>query len=236
MADAHSQTKAPARQKRAHRTPGMVACHHLGTVAVVGVGYRSHGRPGHHQRGRGLAHVTGHQGRSCQPSGPVAVSSVTPADGTTQVPSDATVSVQFSVPLSGQSPTPSLSPAVAGVWQEVTPETFAFVPAAPLVPSTTETVTVPAGDAGVTSATGKKLAQPAVARFTVAAGKHPPPPAAAGPARLPAGRLHPGRTARRSPRRRPRPRRARSPGAGASRRRSRVCGRWEPPTGSPRAR
>jgi len=103
-------------------------------------------------------------------SGPLTVSSVSPADGTTQVPSDATVSVQFSVPLSSQSPTPSLSPAVAGAWQEVTPETFAFVPAAPLVPSTTETVTVPAGDAGVTSATGKKLAQAAVARFTVAAG------------------------------------------------------------------
>ena len=103
-------------------------------------------------------------------SGRLLVSSVTPADGTTQVPSDATVSVQFSVPLSSQSPTPTLSPAVAGVWQEVTPETFAFVPAAPLVPSTTETVTVPAGDSGVISATGKKLAQPSVARFTVAPG------------------------------------------------------------------
>ena len=68
-------------------------------------------------------------------SGPLTVTSVSPADGTTLVPSDATVSVQFSVPLSTHSPTPTLSPAVAGTWQVATPDSFAFVPAAPLVPS-----------------------------------------------------------------------------------------------------
>ncbi len=102
--------------------------------------------------------------------GPFRVLSVTPAAGTTQVPSDATVSVQFSEPLGAHSPTPTLSPAVAGAWQVVTPDTYAFVASAPLVPSTTETVTVPGGDGGVTSATGRDLTGSASFQFTVAQG------------------------------------------------------------------
>jgi peptidoglycan hydrolase-like protein with peptidoglycan-binding domain len=168
MSYAHSRASRAENEPTGRR--GWLLAITLGTVVVVGVGIGA------------IAARSTTDGAAATPtssataidtsshSGPLTVSSVTPADGTTQVPSDATVSVQFSVPLSSQSPTPSLSPAVAGVWQEVTPETFAFVPAAPLVPSTTETVTVPAGDAGVTSATGKKLAKPAVARFTVATG------------------------------------------------------------------
>ena len=102
--------------------------------------------------------------------GPPTVESVTPAPGATGVPTDATVSVHFSVPLSASSPTPSLTPPVSGVWQEVTPDTFAFVASAPFVPSATETVTVPGGSGGVTSATGKTLAQTSTATFGVAAG------------------------------------------------------------------
>ena len=102
--------------------------------------------------------------------GPLSVESLTPAPGAAGVPTDTTVSVHFSVPLSPTSPTPSLTPAVSGVWQEVTPETFAFVASAPFVPSATETVTVPGGSGGVTSATGKTLAQSVTATFTVAAG------------------------------------------------------------------
>jgi peptidoglycan hydrolase-like protein with peptidoglycan-binding domain len=102
--------------------------------------------------------------------GPLTVASVTPAPGASGVPTDATVSVSFSVPLSPTSPTPSLTPAVSGVWQEVTPETFAFVASAPLVPSATETVNIPGGSGGVTSSTGKALAQSTAATFTVAAG------------------------------------------------------------------
>ena len=102
--------------------------------------------------------------------GPLTVATVTPASGTTGVPTDATLSVQFSAPLSATSPTPSLTPAVAGVWREVTPDTFTFVASAPFVPSSTETITVPGGAGGVTSADGKTLAQSVTATFTVAAG------------------------------------------------------------------
>jgi lipoprotein-anchoring transpeptidase ErfK/SrfK len=88
----------------------------------------------------------------------------------TAVPSDATVSVQFSAPLKAGSPTPMLSPAVAGVWQIVTADTYMFVASASLVPSTTETITIPGGSSGVISAARKTLAQATTSSFTVAPG------------------------------------------------------------------
>jgi peptidoglycan hydrolase-like protein with peptidoglycan-binding domain len=103
-------------------------------------------------------------------AGPLSVTSVTPADGAAEVPTDATVSVQFSVPLDPRSPAPSLTPAVAGTWQVVTPKTFTFVASAPFVPLTSETVSIPAGDTGVVSAAGKRLAQPSSIKFAVADG------------------------------------------------------------------
>lgn len=99
-----------------------------------------------------------------------AVVSVTPADNATGVPTDATISVQLSAPLSPSSPTPSLSPAVAGSWQLLTPDTFTFVATAPLVPLSTETVTVPGGDHGVTGASGKTMKDTVTSTFTVADG------------------------------------------------------------------
>jgi peptidoglycan hydrolase-like protein with peptidoglycan-binding domain len=140
-------------------------------LAVVGVGVASMVVRG--PSGRAVAAVTtppAHEVGTATGGGPFAVASITPTSGSVDVPSDATISVRFSQPLSPHSPTPSLTPAVSGVWQIVTPETFTFVPAAPLVPSSGETVTVPGGSAGVVSATGKTLAQPTAAQFTVADG------------------------------------------------------------------
>jgi len=101
---------------------------------------------------------------------PLNIVSVSPVDGTTGVPSDATVTVQFSEPLSAHSPMPSLTPPVAGNWQVLTPNTVAFVTSGPLVPSSTETVTVPAGPGGVQSTGGVSLSQAATVHFTVAPG------------------------------------------------------------------
>jgi peptidoglycan hydrolase-like protein with peptidoglycan-binding domain len=101
---------------------------------------------------------------------PFEVVSVNPVDGTTGVPSDATLTVQFSEPVSARSVMPSLTPPVAGSWQQVTPTTLAFAASAPLVPSSSETLTVPAGAGGVESAGGVALGQAATVRFTVAAG------------------------------------------------------------------
>ncbi|MGH9078976.1 MAG: L,D-transpeptidase family protein [Acidimicrobiales bacterium] len=101
---------------------------------------------------------------------PLRVVSVSPVDNSTGVPSDATISVRFSVPLGPHSPTPSLTPPVSGTWQVVTPDTFMFVPAAPLVPSSTETISVPSGSGSVVSAKDQALAQGTAAHFTVAEG------------------------------------------------------------------
>jgi len=101
---------------------------------------------------------------------PLNIVSVSPVDGAAQVPSDATISVRYSVPLSPHSPVPSLAPPVAGSWQQVNSTTMAFVASAPLVPSSSETVTVPTGPDGVLGAAGQTLAQGATVHFAVAAG------------------------------------------------------------------
>jgi lipoprotein-anchoring transpeptidase ErfK/SrfK len=103
-------------------------------------------------------------------SGAFTVQSVTPLAGATQVPSNAPIEVRFSTPLSSTSPTPTLAPPIAGSWQEVTPTTFAFVATAPLVPWSSETVTVPGGSGGVESSAGKHLQNTASAQFSVAPG------------------------------------------------------------------
>ncbi len=102
--------------------------------------------------------------------GPFSVATVIPAQGATDVPTDATISVQFSAPLNPTSPTPSLAPAVAGAWRQVTQDTLTFVASAPFVPATTETVTIPGGAGGVTSASGKVLAQSTTTTFSTAPG------------------------------------------------------------------
>ncbi len=102
--------------------------------------------------------------------GPFTVVSTTPVAASTSVPTNATVSVHFSLPLDPHSATPTLTPAVAGAWQVITPDTFTFVASAPLVPSTTETVTIPGGPGGVTSTSGKTLAESSTTSFSVEAG------------------------------------------------------------------
>ncbi len=139
-----------------------------------------------------------------------------PASGTTGVPSDATVSVQFSVPLEGRLPDPDAHAGRGRSLAVVTPNTFAFVASAPFVPSTTETVTVPAGGGGVASATGKTLAQSVDGLVHRGRREHAPPAAAPGPAGLPAGQLHSGPSADRPSGGGPGPGGTRSTGAGPS--------------------
>lgn len=98
---------------------------------------------------------------------PLHVVATSPAAGATAVATDAAISVQFSAPLSSSSPPPTLAPAVAGSWQLLTPTVYTFVAAAPLIPSSTETITVPASTTG---ASGRTLGTPTTAQFTVATG------------------------------------------------------------------
>jgi peptidoglycan hydrolase-like protein with peptidoglycan-binding domain len=98
------------------------------------------------------------------------VVSVSPANGTTEVPSDATLSVQFSAPLALHTPTPTLTPAVTGTWELVTPTTLAFVASSPLVPSASETISIPGGSGGIAAADGTHLTLSSSTQFTVATG------------------------------------------------------------------
>jgi peptidoglycan hydrolase-like protein with peptidoglycan-binding domain len=159
-AHAHSKSFRPRRWTIAVALAG---------VAVVGVGVAAFSV----RDNRAAASPTTTQVKAVDTAatpGPFRVVGVTPAAGTSLVPSDATLSVRFSTPVDPRSPTPTLSPAASGVWQLVTPDTFAFVASGPLVPSSTETVAVPAGETGVVSTTGKKLAVATTAQFSVAAG------------------------------------------------------------------
>jgi peptidoglycan hydrolase-like protein with peptidoglycan-binding domain len=96
------------------------------------------------------------------------VVSTVPASGATDVPSDQAVSVHLSAPLTGVTATPTFSPPVAGTWTRSGPSTLTFVAAAPFIPTTTETLTIPAGADGPRSRAGAVLTVPSTVTFTVA--------------------------------------------------------------------
>jgi peptidoglycan hydrolase-like protein with peptidoglycan-binding domain len=163
---AHSSSSRPEREPRRGR--GWFVAITVGVVAVVGVGVAAVSV--HDSNAKAAADPTStpaHEAGSATDSGPLAVSSITPVTGATQVPSDATITVSFSRPISAQSLTPTLSPSVPGTWELMTPDAYTFVATAPLVPSSSETVTVPAG---VVAADGKTLDQPVTSQFSVADG------------------------------------------------------------------
>ncbi len=100
-------------------------------------------------------------------SQPLTLVASTPADAATGIPSDASISLQFSAPVNPASPQPTLTPAVAGTWQLLTPTTYTFVATTPFVPTSTETITIP-GD--IASTAGKTLGTDTSVHFTVADG------------------------------------------------------------------
>jgi len=98
------------------------------------------------------------------------VANTTPASGATGVPSNATLTVQFSSAIAPGGPTPTLSPSVSGSWSQVAPDEFTFVPSAPFVPFQKYTLTVPGGPQGVKSTAGARLAASDAVTFTIAPG------------------------------------------------------------------
>lgn len=101
---------------------------------------------------------------------PLEVASVTPANGATNVDPGATLSVSLSAPLAAGSPMPSLSPAVAGTWTQVSSKKLVFSATAPFVPFTHETLSIPGSTSGVRSKDGAVLPATVTSSFTVAAG------------------------------------------------------------------
>jgi peptidoglycan hydrolase-like protein with peptidoglycan-binding domain len=107
---------------------------------------------------------------STAPPAPAAltVAGTVPQDGASGVPSDQSVTVRFSAPVVAGVGLPTWSPPVAGTWVRSTPTTLSFEAAAPFVPTTVETLTVPGGADGPRTAHGGVLAAPAVVHFGVA--------------------------------------------------------------------
>jgi peptidoglycan hydrolase-like protein with peptidoglycan-binding domain len=73
------------------------------------------------------------------------VESSSPSAGEADVASDTTITVTFSSAIKLGSVTPTLDPPVAGTWVQSDPTTIAYNLAAPLIPLSSETVTIPSG-------------------------------------------------------------------------------------------
>ncbi len=102
------------------------------------------------------------------PAASLALAATGPANAAKDVPSDQIVSVTLSAPVASATGLPMFDPPVPGTWRSSGPRTLTFTASAPLIPTTTETLTVPAGADGVRGASGGSLAAPATVTFTVA--------------------------------------------------------------------
>ena len=96
----------------------------------------------------------------------LAVTAVTPAEGSTSVPATSRISVTFSAPAAAGSPLPSITPSTPGAWQ-VDGDRLVFTPSEPFVPLSEVTVTVPGGRDGVHAEDGATLPRSVVDRFRV---------------------------------------------------------------------
>jgi hypothetical protein len=117
-----------------------------------------------------VTHVSPSPAAATPTAAPGRLSVVTsqPAPDAANVPSDAALSVRFTVPLADDSPVPSLTPAVAGSWVRTAPDVLAFDAAAPLPPGATMSVSVPGGAGGIEGSAGQRLADTLTTHFTVA--------------------------------------------------------------------
>jgi hypothetical protein len=106
--------------------------------------------------------------RAARPAGPLRVLSVTPATHASQVNGATPIRVVFSVALAADSPLPRISPAIAGQWQR-SGSTVQFVPSTGFRELTSVRIRIPAGSAGVRSASGGLLARTLTVRYRTGA-------------------------------------------------------------------
>ncbi len=134
-------------------------------IVAVAVGAFAVGT--HHQdSGRG-ASVNGGGTTASTAAKALTVSSTNPIAGATNIPSDQVVTVRLSSPIARGSGMPTLTPPVPGTWLQVGPTTLSFAATGPFIPTTTETLTIPAGASGPRGTSGSLLAAPYNATFTV---------------------------------------------------------------------
>ena len=121
----------------------------------------------HSRDARHLSQSSG-RGKSETAAKPLAVVSTVPATGATDVPSDQVVTIRLSAPVVGAAGMPTFDPPVDGQWVKTGTRSLAFKATAPFLPTSTETLVIPAGSAGPHSTGGALLANPVTITFTVA--------------------------------------------------------------------
>lgn len=100
---------------------------------------------------------------------PLAVSSVTPSAGATNVDPGSPVQVTFSAPVGPGAPMPTLTPATPGAWS-VSGATMTFTPQGGFVPFTSVKLDVPAGITGAAGTNTVPLPAATTGSFTIAPG------------------------------------------------------------------
>ena len=157
----YSILKPPPRRRRRV----VVALALIVLVVAVALGAFAIGK---HTRLGGRGAQVGGAGTTAPPAvKALTVVSTSPAAGATNVSSDQVVTVRLSSPIAGDSGMPALTPPVGGTWLKVSPTTLSFAATAPFIPTTTETLTIPAGALGLRGTTGALLAAPVSASFTI---------------------------------------------------------------------
>lgn len=162
MADYQILTPPPHRHRVLWILVAVVIVAAVGTGAFVIGKYdpSASGRPG---SGRSPGAST-----TSRPVAALTVVATTPATGAVNVASDQAVSIRFSSALTRGPVTPVFTPPVSGRWERSAPTTLTFVAAAPFIPTSTESLTVPSGVGGPRGVSGATLAAPVTVTFGVA--------------------------------------------------------------------
>ena len=93
-----------------------------------------------------------------------------PPTGATDVASSHRSPSSLSTALAADSPMPTFSPPVAGNWSAISPDELQFVADGPLVPGSSETLTIPGGPPGCSPPTASGWPPAVTVTFTVAPG------------------------------------------------------------------
>jgi lipoprotein-anchoring transpeptidase ErfK/SrfK len=136
-------------------------------VVLLTTGGSTPKHPGSSDASSSTGTTTGSGGSA---SGSFYLKSATPAAGTQNVASNATITLTFSAPVALKQAAPTVTPSVSGKWVQTNPTTLTFDLAAPLIPSSQVTVSIPGGAHGLHSTGGAELASSRSVAFGVAAG------------------------------------------------------------------
>jgi peptidoglycan hydrolase-like protein with peptidoglycan-binding domain len=95
-----------------------------------------------------------------------------PAAGASSVPTDTTITLTFTKPITLGRVMPTLTPNIGGSWAQPSPDTLQYDLNGPLVPASHEVVSIAGGSSGFRSTDGSKLATTTSLGFNVAAGDY----------------------------------------------------------------